>query len=155
GHFLEAAVKVPDFSIGVGYLFAVEPAYDPESAMSSGMGWTDVYYSRLAGQPIGIFVRTPLGHILNRQLVVMRERSASAGIVVFPEGMTDEFLVTENTPQVRVVGKSNPEHVVSFALPPVCRFPNRRDRVNFGLGLRQGDLEPKAVTAIDRVEVIY
>src|SRR6267142_2149689 len=51
-------------------------------------------------------------------------------VVVLAQGKTDPILGQQDALQVRMIGISNPEHVVDFALEPIRRRPHRNNTLD-------------------------
>ena len=103
---------------------------------------------------VGGLVLAPFGLVFERELVIARERSAPAWIVVFSESVPDELFVTEYAPEVGVIAKPYAEHVKGLSLPPVGRLPDRRYGIDFRGPFRYGHLQTEAVAVVYRIEVI-
>src|SRR5712691_10351771 len=85
---------------------------------------------RLRAQPVGL-MPFPLCLVLDRELVVARQRRARAGLVIFAKRVTDELFVAKDAPQVGMIAEANAEHVERLALPPVRGLPHRGHRIQF------------------------
>src|SRR5262249_26801163 len=125
-----------------------EPADNPKRAMSRRMRRADVDYRRLGGEVI-LFVAGPVGLIFDGQSVVPRQRGAGAGLVGLSESVPFELFVTKYPSKVWMVSEANAEHVVRFSLPPVCRLPDRRHRIDFRSRFRQRSLQSEPVAMVD------
>src|SRR5712692_4497136 len=73
--------------------------------------------------------------------------------VVLAQRVTDELLVHEEAPRVRVAGEAHPEHVPHLALEPVRDRPERDGARHDRVVLVHPRLDPHAVVVRHRVEV--
>ena len=68
--------------------------------------------------------------------------------------MTDELLMRQDSPQIRMPSELNAVHIVGFALGPVGGFPDIDCRIDRGIVTRYRHLQPQAMLVGKRKQVV-
>src|SRR6516162_87501 len=74
---------------------------------------------------------------------------------IFAKWMVRIAFPHENSPQIGMVGKSDPHHVVHFAFVPVCRGPDVNDGRYLKMILRNASLQAQMNIRAERVKFVH
>src|SRR5215475_9564553 len=75
--------------------------------------------------------------------------------IVFTQGMSLKLLVKQNSAQVGMARKTNSVHVPHLTFQPVRRFPQGRQRINYGICFRYWNLDAQPELGRQRIEMVH